>query len=316
MMHALIRDRGAVRLAEIPEPAIASGDDVRVRVLCAGVCRTDVYVAEGRIPVAEPRVLGHEFCGLVDAVGASVTALRPGDFVTAMPLLACDECAACRAGDPCVDPRMLGVDRDGAFAEKVVVPARAVHRAEGLTLRRAAYVEPMAASMAVLHVGLERGARGLVCGSGRVAELTRRVLARDGFERVAVWDPRREAPPAPGSLDFAIETVATEEVLRALIDALRVGGTLVLKSRPFDAVPLDVAAAVRRQARLVAARYAPVERAIEALREGGPAFDDLLGPAHPLRQWDRAFAAREDVKVFLRPTEEASRLFGEAAVRG
>lgn len=73
-MRALLKEGGSVRLARVPEPVIAAGDDVLVRVAFAGVCRTDLLVAEGRLPSRDPIVLGHELSGVVAAAGPSARA--------------------------------------------------------------------------------------------------------------------------------------------------------------------------------------------------------------------------------------------------
>ncbi len=312
MMRALIRDRGTVRLAEVARPALERPDDVLVRVACAGICRTDIYVAEGRIPVVEPRVLGHEACGVVEAVGPAVGSLRPGDAVAAMPLWRCGSCSACLRGAACVDPQVLGVDLDGAFAEWLVVPERHLFACGGLSMRLAAYVEPMAASMAVLDVGLPERARGLVCRTSRIGELTRRVLEHAGFERISVWDPRVDPPPPAGEFDFAIETAATGPVLSQLLESLRVGGTLVLKSRPFAPVPLDVTAAVTRRVTIATACHADATSAIATLRAHGDLVGDLLGAAVPLEDYALAFASDESTKRFLCPWPDAERGWREA----
>lgn len=288
-MRGLRRERGGVRLGEGARPTVGAGD-VRLEVVCVGVCRTDVYVAEGRIPVDEPRVLGHEVCGVVRESRAE--AWSPGEAVCVMPALERDV--------------FLGVDRDGAFAEELVVPGRALHRARGLSMRHAAYAEPMAASMAVLGIGLPANGRGRILGGGRIATLTRRVLAQAGFSDVGALDE------GDADLDFVIETRATAETLTRAIAALRPGGTLVLKSRPYAPVPFDVAAAVQREIRIATARYAPMDDAIARLEERPSLVDDLLGPVLPLAEFDRAFGSREDVKAFLTPASAAEEIWARA----
>src|SRR4051794_36535867 len=121
-MIAVVKQGRSLSLARIPRPELAHLDDVRIRVAAAGICRTDLYVAEGRLPSRDPVVLGHEFSGVVDGVGAGVRGVRPGDRVTAIPWVACGRCEECHQPDPvpaplrCPRGAMLGVDRDGAFA--------------------------------------------------------------------------------------------------------------------------------------------------------------------------------------------------------
>jgi len=274
---------GGARLARVALRAPQAGW-VRARVLLAGICRTDLYAARGEIAVDEGRVLGHELVGEVE-----------GDRVTVSPLVPCGACGGCARGR-CGAPRMIGVAIDGAFAEHVVVPAAAVHRVpRELPLRRAAYVEPIAASLAVLRAPIRPSERGLVVGEGRIAALTERILRAHGFERVA-----RSGSADGEPFDFAIETSADrlDEALRAV----RPGGVVVLKSRPARAVPLDLARAVLNDVTLASVSYAPFDEAI-ALAATLP-IDDLLGDAFPLERFETAFARASEPgapKIFLSP---------------
>ncbi len=116
-----------LRPAEIDLPQPGSGE-VRIRVLACGVCRTDLHIADGDLPMhRRPVVLGHQVVGEVDAVGEGVTERSVGDRV-GMPWLAWtdDECAYCRSGreNLCPNARFTGYDVDGGYAEAIVVDAR------------------------------------------------------------------------------------------------------------------------------------------------------------------------------------------------
>lgn len=82
-MRALIREGGTLAVAEIPVPEIRRPGDVVIRVLVAGICRTDLHVAQGRIPSANPITLGHELCGVI--ADASSARVAVGDLVTVDP---------------------------------------------------------------------------------------------------------------------------------------------------------------------------------------------------------------------------------------
>jgi L-iditol 2-dehydrogenase len=270
------------------------------------LCRTDLHVAEGRLAVPLPRTLGHEVAGVVEQAPGHGRFAR-GDRVTLQPAVPCGECVTCRAegidADPprCTRPSFLGVHRDGAFAELVVVPSCAVlPLPDSLSLQRGAYVEPVAAAMAVLRAPIARHERGLIYGDNRIAELTRRILVAHGFERIEV--ARDGAPLGESSFDFAIETIATASALRALLAAVRPAGKIVLKSRPFEPVALDVAAAVAKEVSFHAVRYASFSSAIELLAGERIAVDDLFERPVPLASFERAFEharGSESKKVFF-----------------
>jgi threonine 3-dehydrogenase len=102
--------------------------DVLVKVKVASVCGTDLHIynwdpwAQRRIH--PPLIPGHEFCGVVAAVGAEVTSVKEGDFVSAEMHVACGKCLQCRTGEAhiCQFVRIIGVDDNGAFAEYVRIP--------------------------------------------------------------------------------------------------------------------------------------------------------------------------------------------------
>jgi len=303
-VRAVIRADGGVRLGSVARPRVSRPDDVIVAVAHAGVCRTDLYVAQGRIPVREPRVLGHEFAGVVAEVGPAAR-FRVGQRVAAMPWIGCGECPTCAAGEGtrCPHATMLGIDRDGAFAEWVSVPDRCVFAVpDALDLRVAAFAEPLCAALAVLGAGLEPTERVLLAGGNRIATVVERVLRRAGCERLVVWNPRVGGAPDAGAFDRGIETGATAEVLDGLLTAVRPGGTLVLRSRPAAPVAIDVNLAVRREIALRAVHYGDFAQALEWLADGFE-VNDLFGASYGLRDFDRAFAdARsERTKCFFAP---------------
>jgi propanol-preferring alcohol dehydrogenase len=113
-----------MRLTEIPVPLPRPGE-LRVRVSVCGVCRTDLHVAEGDLPVHRPQVVpGHEVVGVVDALGAGSGRFDVGDRVGIAWLRhTCGECRWCRTGaeNLCVSPRFTGWDDNGGYAEYAVV---------------------------------------------------------------------------------------------------------------------------------------------------------------------------------------------------
>jgi len=116
----------ALRLEERPDPQPAAGE-VRLRVLACAVCRTDLHVVDGDLPLPRlPIVPGHEIVGMVDRLGAGVSGLRLGQRV-GVPWLAhtCGQCTYCRLGreNLCDTPLFTGHGRDGGFATHVVAEA-------------------------------------------------------------------------------------------------------------------------------------------------------------------------------------------------
>jgi L-iditol 2-dehydrogenase len=305
-LRALIRRDGGIQVDEVAPPACAGAEDVRVTVDVAGLCRTDVYVAQGRLRVREPLILGHEFTGTVVEAGRSAK-FAAGDRVTAIPLMACGACAGCRAGRACAQPLFLGLDLDGAFADQIVLPASNLRKVPpALERRHAAYTEPVAAALAVLNAPLPTDGFGVILGESRIALLTERILQHAGHrhvQRMSVEDAQALSSEA----DFVIETEATEQSLQAMIDMLRPGGIAVLKSRPAAPVPFDVAKAVKKDISIFAVSYASFDNAIDLISSGALELDDFLGETFALGDYEKAFAASDDgasVKIFFRINDD------------
>jgi L-iditol 2-dehydrogenase len=283
---------------------------VLVRVVVAGICRTDLHVAAGRLPAADPVVLGHEFAGVVEAVGPGVRGVAPRDRVAVMPVLPCGLCAACEAHDElvCLEPSMLGVDRDGAFAEFITVPAHCVYQVPAaLSWRAAAYAEPVAAALAVRQAAIRPEQHGLILGKNRFAELIRRILRLYSVDRVEVLDTDSPAASRPGAFDFVIETDPRPEALAVAVRAVRPRGLVVLRSRPPGLVPFDLRGCVLKGLSLQAVNYAPFGAALDLLSSGRLDLDGLLGEVFGLAEFEAAFAlarAGEATKLFLAPVDE------------
>jgi threonine dehydrogenase-like Zn-dependent dehydrogenase len=201
----MITGPGAAWIEEVEAPVPGTGQVV-VDVRRAGICGTDVelftgqlaYFGQGktRFPVRP----GHEWCGVVAAVGAEVPAGWLGARVTGDTMLGCGRCARCRAGrgHVCADRYEVGImgGWHGALAEQVLVPASSLHRLpDTIDDRSGALVEPGGnAWRAASAAGAAPGRRVLVCGPGTIGLLTTAFAAAAGAEvHVLALDGRRRS---------------------------------------------------------------------------------------------------------------------------
>ena len=281
----------------VPSVVAALGPgEVRVEMASVGLCRTDVRVARGSVPAPEGLILGHEGAGFV--VGSRDPAHPDGALVVIDPFVTCGVCEDCREGSPrytCRSARFRGVDTDGLFASEVVVSGGAlVTLPSELDPRRAAFLEPLAAALALAELPLRPGDSVRVLGTGRHAELSARILR---WAHSVTLQDTDDARPS----DVVVETRAewrADEALRRL----RYGGTWILRSRPLDSAPSSWSALQRRNVRVFMAHYASFARAAELLASPPFPIDDLLGPAlAPLEFLAhlRGDVADESQKVFL-----------------
>jgi 2-desacetyl-2-hydroxyethyl bacteriochlorophyllide A dehydrogenase len=164
-MRAVVLDGpGKAEVRDVPEPAPPGPGEVLLQVRRIGLCGSDLNSYRGRNPlVSYPRIPGHEVSATVASAGADVHDWPVGMAVTLSPYSNCGKCASCLRGrvNACEFNQTLGVQRDGALTEFIVVPASRLFRAE-LTLKELCMVEP-------LTVGFHAVARGSVAAGESVA---------------------------------------------------------------------------------------------------------------------------------------------------
>ncbi|GAA4880589.1 zinc-binding alcohol dehydrogenase family protein [Actinomycetospora straminea] len=241
----------------VPEPG---PDELLVAVLACGVCRTDLHVAEGDLPVHRPGVVpGHEIVGQVERVGRDVTGFAPGDRVgIAWLRRTCGTCRYCRRGDENLCPASLytGWDADGGYAEYATVPADYAHRLPG------GYTDVELAPLlcagiigfhALRRAELPEGGRLGVYGFGGSAHLASQVALAQGATvhvmtrspdaralalRLGAASAQGAADPPPEPLDAAILFAPAGELVPPALEALDRGGTLALAGIHLTDVPV------------------------------------------------------------------------------
>jgi threonine 3-dehydrogenase len=195
-MKALYKPTGApgLQLVDRPEPAVGAGD-VKIKVQRTGICGTDLHIAAwdawAASSVRAPLILGHEFSGEVVEIGSDVDSVSPGDQVSGEGHLVCGECRNCLAGRRhlCIRTKGLGVDRDGAFAEYVSLPASNVwvHR-KPVDPDLAAIFDPFGNAV---HTALSFPVVGedvLITGAGPIGLMAARVARHAGARFVVITD--------------------------------------------------------------------------------------------------------------------------------
>lgn len=194
MKAVVCRSPGELVLEDRTAPGAPPPGWALVKVSHVGICGTDYHIFEGKHPfLAYPRVMGHEVSGTVVAAGEG-SALAAGEPVIVNPYLACGRCVACRHGKPncCVAIEVLGVHRDGAMCEQILLPAKNLYPANGLSLADAAAVEFLAIGAHAVRRSLAApGARALVIGAGPIG-LGTAVFARIAGLEVTLLDMSAE----------------------------------------------------------------------------------------------------------------------------
>ena len=145
MRSVVVKEPGQLNIESRPVPA-PGAHEVRVKIAFAGICGSDVHIYQGHNPFAKyPRVIGHEFFGIIDAVGEQISPARIGERVAVDPVVSCGHCYPCSVGRPnvCAQLQVIGVHRDGGFSDYACVPAKNAWRIpEAISDRQATMVEP------------------------------------------------------------------------------------------------------------------------------------------------------------------------------
>ncbi|WMT58382.1 zinc-dependent alcohol dehydrogenase family protein [Truepera radiovictrix] len=178
-------------MLEVQEPEIGP-HEVLIEVKNAGICGTDLHIWHGSYALAKyPVVLGHEFSGVVAAVGREVKGFQVGERVTADPNLPCYSCIFCqrRQFNQCLNLEVLGVTRQGAFSRYVAAPESAVYPIGDLSFAEAALLEPLACVVwGLKQVQLQAGDTMLIFGAGPMGILMMQAVLRAGAASVVMVD--------------------------------------------------------------------------------------------------------------------------------
>ena len=326
-MKALYKAESAagLKLVERPEPETGPGE-VKIRVMRTGICGTDLHIeswdAWASDAVNAPLIPGHEFSGTVVEVGSDVTSVEVGAFISGEGHIVCGHCRNCRAGRRhlCKFTSSVGVNRDGAFAEYVVIPqsnvwqhpasidpdlaaifdplGNAVHTAlsfplvgEDVLITGAGPIGLMAAKVA-RHVG----ARFVVITdvNEERLELARRmgvdVAINVAAERVA--DAQRRLGMSEG-FDIGLEMSGHATALPEMLDNMTHGGRIAMLGLPTEPIIIDWAKVVSHMITIkgiYGREMFETWYAMNAMVQTGLDVSAVITDRFPANQWEEAFA--------------------------
>lgn len=182
MKQAFLKAPFQVEIREVELPAIKE-NEVLISVKACGICGSDINTAQA---AAEYEPFGHELAGIVEAVGAQVTSVKPGDAVALESSSFCGNCAVCRNGHPELC-RERYVPPYHGFAEKIIVHQSAVVKFDGISMEEASIVEPMGVAMDMVNVAdIQINDHVVVYGAGPIALIAIRLAALRGAGRITV----------------------------------------------------------------------------------------------------------------------------------
>jgi len=319
-----------LRVEEVPHPGAPGPGEVLLRVTATGVCGSDLHPYEtgsiGDTVLQSPLILGHEFAGVIEEVGAGVDNLRPGTRVAVDPAWTCGHCVQCERGDPnlCRKQRFCGLaPHHGSLCEWMRVPAhKCFPMPAAIDDSAAALLEPLGVALHATDLARIRvGASVAVIGAGPIGLCLIQTAKLAGADPIYVVEklPWRLALaqrfgaiplPAGEEVDVAIEAAWAAETVQQAIDMTRPGGTVVLVGIPFkDHVEFKHSAARRKGLTILMSRRMKhvYPRALRLVGEGRVNLNSLVTHRFPLARTPEAFAMNaayqdEVVKVMIETT--------------
>lgn len=331
-MKALVKTAkgpGHMEIRDIEEPRTGPGQ-VKVRVVRAGICGTDVHIAAGDFfHYFPPVTLGHEFAGVVAEVGDGVEGIAAGDRVTAEPTKrTCGACPHCREGayNRCERRDIAGLVSHGAFTDYLVTRAASVHKLpEGVSFKAAALSEPLAVcvhgmteqcSLAGVETVLVAGPGpiGLCCTqvaaasgcrvivAGTAGDAHRLALAgRLGAARVVNVE-EEDLGKAVGDLTggwgvgMAVDAAGAPAASRACLECVRKGGQILQVGLPGGPVEVDLTLLAWKEARLTGTfgqKFSAWQKTLRLMAEGRVDMEALVSDILPLEDWEKGFKSME-----------------------
>ena len=307
--------------------------DVEIEIGAGGICGSDLHYYNhggfGAVRLRQPMILGHEIAGTVRAVGAQITAVKPGDRVAVDPSRACGKCRFCALGlqNHCLDMRFYGSAMpfphiQGGFRQRLVVEERqCVAIPDHMSLSDAAFAEPLAVCLhAKNRAGDLAGRHVLVTGCGPIGALAiaaarlggaARIVATDVADRPLAMARQMGADHAvnvatdpaaldafkadKGAFDVMLEASGNAAAIRSGLELLRPCGILVLVGLGGEAqLPLNMIVAKEIDLRGTFRFHAEFAQAVQAIASGRVDPRPLLTDVIPMREAVRAFELAGD----------------------
>lgn len=336
MLAAVFKGNGVLELEQVPVPQVRDKRDVLLKIRAASICGSDLHglsVPPGQ-HIDPGVIMGHEFCGTVEAVGEGVDEYRPGDEVAVNPCLPCGACWECKHGfsNLCVRPHHYGQTCDGGFAQYAVVDAGQLYRLpEGADPAEAAQTEPLACVMSGMKtVKPLPTERVLLYGAGPIGLTFIKVLRIFGVRQLAVvakGEKRIEQALRCGAdvvidsqreqvrdallrhwdtlADVVIDAVGTGAILTEAVRLLNSRGRFLLFGLNHNAIgEVPPAVFTQKELQMMGVLSKSFPEALALLGDERLRLTDLISHRLPLAEIERAFAllrAKEASRVILYP---------------
>jgi L-iditol 2-dehydrogenase/threonine 3-dehydrogenase len=322
MRQAIMVKPGKIDYRDIPTPTPGPGE-ILLRIKYIGICGSDVHVYHGKHPFTPyPVVQGHEYCGIVEAVGDGVEGIELGVLATARPQLVCGECGPCKRGDYniCEKLRVQGFQAPGCAQDMFVVPKeRIVPLRANLTPEQGALVEPASVGChCTARAGNLEGKNVVVVGAGTIGNLISQVALGRGAKNLLLVDLStyrldvarqcsiRNTSNASeeklseavkrvfgaGGFQIGIEAAGSQSALSGLVQEVEKGGTLIMVGVFEEPPRIDMSVVCEHEISVIGSmmyKHEDYLRAVELIAAGKIKTEPLISKHFPFEHYLDAY---------------------------
>ena len=325
MRQAALIEPKKIEFREVPAPKAEDlkGNEILLNIKKIGICGSEIHSYHGLHPATfYPVVQGHEYSGVVVAVGPDVKDFKPGDRVTARPQLVCGECNPCKRGqyNVCEHLRVQAFQADGAAQDYFVVTEdRTVHIPDGMSMEYAAMVEPSAVGAHATSRPRElKGKNVIVSGAGTIGNLIAQFAQARGAKKVVITDvsdyrlaKARECgiahtlnvakTPIKDALkelfgeegyQVGFEVAGVESSVRALMETIEKGGDVIIVGVHAKDPQISMFYLGEHELNLIGSmmyRHEDYLKAVEEISKGTINLAPLVSNRFPFEQYDEAY---------------------------
>lgn len=321
MMKVVLVDRpGEIQILERPIPRPNKGEAL-LKVKYCGICGSDVAVYRGNQPFATyPRVPGHEFSAEIISIQDNELGLKEGMLVTANPYFNCGACYPCKRGrvNCRIDNETMGVQRDGSFAQYIIMPIHRIFPSKGLNAKTLALVEPFGIGFhAVNRADIKEGEKVLVLGAGAIGifamlsallkgaqvyiadllqsrlEIARELGASDILNLTEInLDEKINEITKGNGMDTVVEAVGLPQSFLNAVNVVSFSGKVVLIGNGTKEVSFNQSILVKKELNIYGSRNslsAEFKHLINLVNEKRLNIDRIVTDVYPLEKSAQAF---------------------------
>jgi len=322
MRQAVMTEPGKIEFRDVPEPGAGPGE-ILLRIKQIGICGSDIHVNHGKHPFTSyPVVQGHEFSGIVEAVGEGVKGIERGMKATARPQIVCGKCKPCLRGDYniCDVLKVEGFQAPGVAQDLFVTSKeKFVALPDSMSFEQGALVEPT--SVAVHSTGRAGDIRGhnvVVLGAGTIGNLVAQLVRCRGAKKILITDlsdfrldiarkcgientsnaskeSLKEAAQrvfGDEGFDIALEAVGVEATMDAAISNIEKGGRIVVLGVFGEKPRIDMSIVGDREQTLIGTlmyKHEDYLKAVELIASGDVITEPLVTKHFPFEQYMEAY---------------------------